>query len=66
MAARPGFEPGLTAPKADVLPLHHRAKLGSERSVDPLIFMVTILILRSGSSQEDPKSRRCYNSPAMI
>ncbi len=24
-AARPGFEPGLTAPKADVLPLHHRA-----------------------------------------
>ena len=61
MAARPGFEPGLTAPKADVLPLHHRAKLGSERSVDPLIFMVTILIPRSGSSQEDPKSRRCYN-----
>ena len=25
VAARPGFEPGLTAPKADVLPLHHRA-----------------------------------------
>lgn len=25
MAARPGFEPGLSAPKADVLPLHHRA-----------------------------------------
>ena len=25
LAALPGFEPGLTAPKADVLPLHHRA-----------------------------------------
>ena len=24
-AARPGFEPGTSAPKADVLPLHHRA-----------------------------------------
>ena len=66
MAARPGFEPGLTAPKADVLPLHYRAKLCSERSIDSLTFMVTILILRSGSSQGDPKSRRCYNSRAMI
>ena len=25
LAARPGFEPGISAPKADVLPLHHRA-----------------------------------------
>ena len=25
-AARPGFEPGSKAPKACVLPLHHRAK----------------------------------------
>ena len=25
LTALPGFEPGLTAPKADVLPLHHRA-----------------------------------------
>ena len=25
MATRPGFEPGPSAPKADVLPLHHRA-----------------------------------------
>ena len=25
VAAPPGFEPGLTAPKADVLPLHHGA-----------------------------------------
>ena len=27
LAARPGFEPGISAPKADVLPLHHRATL---------------------------------------
>ena len=27
LAARPGFEPRLTAPKADVLPLHYRAEL---------------------------------------
>ena len=25
VAARPGFEPGISAPKADVLPLHYRA-----------------------------------------
>ena len=29
LTARPGFEPGISAPKADVLPLHYRASFAN-------------------------------------
>ena len=43
MAARPGFEPGISAPKADVLPLHHRATLGAGLSLLLYTGLISIL-----------------------
>ena len=54
MATRPGFEPGISAPKADVLPLHHRAIRGAAGNA-PCLYSATAALWR-----QVIRGRRCF------